>query len=63
MNNLLNSTFNGTTLIADGILILIVALFVLYGVKKGFLGMIVGFLAGIVTIVVCSLLCGPVAKF
>lgn len=59
MNNLLS--FNGTTLIADGILILVVLISVLYGVKKGFLGMIVGFLAGIVTIVACSLLCGPVA--
>lgn len=61
MNNLLAS-FNGTTLIADGILLLVVLFSVLYGVKKGFLRMIVNFLSVVVTIVVCSLLCGPVAN-
>ncbi|MBP5308755.1 MAG: CvpA family protein [Clostridia bacterium] len=50
-----------TNYIGDGILILILLLSVAIGAKKGFLGVIVGFLGGVITIVLATMLCKPVA--
>jgi len=54
--NLLSSS---PTFIGDGIIILILLVSVILGIFKGFLGMIVGFLAGIATVVLSALLCKP----
>ncbi|MBQ9481035.1 MAG: CvpA family protein [Clostridia bacterium] len=50
-----------TAYIGDGILILVLLLALFIGSKKGFLGLLVGFLAGIVTIALATMLCSPLA--
>lgn len=61
MESLLSSV-NPVSLIGDAVVLLIVVLAIIRGIRKGFLGLIVGFLSGIVTIIVASLLCKPVAN-
>ncbi len=56
-----NLAAGGTGWIADVVVCAVLVLAALVGVKRGFLGMLVGFLSGILTLVLATLLCRPLA--
>lgn len=53
---------NPYALIADGVLILITIVTIIIGCKKGFVALVIGFLAGILTLVLATILCKPLAE-
>lgn len=52
---------NPIAMIGDAVVVLLLLLSFVWGVHKGLVGILVGFLSGIITVIAASLLCAPVA--